>query len=331
MPAWKRYPYFFLSLGLHGLIAASLIWPASHQEADPAVLEVEWIERASVAHGSKGDPTYRGQGNSNQNAGGSSQFAKKSQALKAIQQGLKVGVNSDHIHDMNQGAGIFQGKFNSNPLEVKGSGAWVEQVSLQEGIELTAFWTAIQNRLNANIDYPDDFLRMRAKGPVQLDFKVNRQGQLVGDFFKVAGEDALLKLYVQASVIQVLKSPLPKNFWAQSKEDEIPITLHVHFEYLSYTDSILKNESLFANNEITLIRRGFISPLWWEKTERILTRYVPPVIPVPGGVYVDLIRLVEFVRNQDPNTPDPDEKLLQRVRMNRQFLESFIVSKKNST
>lgn len=210
-----------------------------------------------------------------------------------------------------------------------GSGLFVEGVRLEEGITGTTFWRSFAKKLNESLIYPEDLLKMRRDGRYQIDFFVNRKGQLIDNFVRVSGKDPYLSLYVQALLIQTLKDPIHERDWYQV-DRKIPVTVQINFEINTATYPAVPSEVNFENNFFTLTRRAFLDPLWVEKMDRIMTRYVPPIIPVPGGVYVDIIRLVEYLKNLDPNAIDPDERLLQRVQLNREQLEKFIRDYQNN-
>ncbi|MFP5519845.1 MAG: hypothetical protein ACLGGX_08075 [Bdellovibrionia bacterium] len=233
---------------------------------------------------------------------------------------LKTGLTNQHFADFHSQQGIFSGA--NDPRAITGSGAWVEKMSFQEGLELTGLLKKVHDTLNEGILYPEDFLKMRLKGNVQLDFYINHKGQMVGRFAKVSSGNFLLSLYTQAMVLKLLETPMQKNLWG-SEGQNIPITLHVEFTPQAY-DINSKFSSYYENNNITLVRKAFIQPQIFEKIERVMTRYYPPIIPVPGGFYVDFIRLVEFIKNNSPNAIDPEERLEQRVELDREILERFV-------
>ena len=198
-----------------------------------------------------------------------------------------------------------------------GSGAWVEQVSIVKAMELTTFLQRIKEKIDLGLDYPEDMAVQRITGDVRLDFYVDRKGRIVGDFHSVKGSESLLNLYAMSSLLVLLKDPLPENLWAQ--EDRIAISVHVEFATFQFSEIRIRNEASFQANQLNFRRARYVQPLAVEKVEKIFTRYVPPIIPLPGGFYVDFIMLAKYIQNI--NTPDPDDQRKQRLGLTRERLE----------
>lgn len=244
-----------------------------------------------------------------------------------ITKSLQAGVNQNSVQKMNEviaaeTARAKAGYFGQAGL---GSGAFAEKVGFQEGLAGTYFWQALAARIDEGFIYPEDLVKMRREGTFQIDFYVNQKGQLLGDFVKVSGGDPYLKIYTQALVIEMLREPLPRRSWYE-KDEKIPISIQFQFEINTATYPTKPQELLVQNNQFTFIRRTYLEPLWVEKTNRIITKYVPPIIPFPGGVYIDILRLVEFIQNLHPNAIDEHERLLQRTELSREQLEMYIES-----
>jgi hypothetical protein len=198
-----------------------------------------------------------------------------------------------------------------------GSGAWVEQVNIIKAMELTTFLQRIKEKIDFGLDYPEDMAVQRISGEVRLDFYVDRKGRITGDFNSVKGAESLLNLYVMSSLLVLLKDPLPENLWAQ--EDKIAISVHVDFATFQFTETRIRNQASFQANQLTFRRARYVKPLAVAKVEKFFTRYVPPIIPLPGGFYVDFIMLAQYIQNI--NTPDPDDQRKQRLGLTRERLE----------
>lgn len=198
-----------------------------------------------------------------------------------------------------------------------GSGAWVEQVNVVKAMELTTFLQRIKEKIDLGLDYPEDMAVQRISGEVRLDFYVDREGRLLGDFHSIKGAESLLNLYVMSSLLVILKDPLPENLWAQ--EDRIAISVHVDFATYQFTETRMQNLSSFQANQLSFRRARYVQPLAVAKVEKIFTRYIPPIIPLPGGFYVDFIMLAKYIQNI--NTPDPDDQRKQRLGLTRENLE----------
>lgn len=246
---------------------------------------------------------------------------------RQIAKSLQAGISQNSVQEMNrvisaESERAKAGYFGQAGL---GSGAFAEKVGFQEGLAGTYFWQALAARIDEGFIYPEDLVKMRREGTFQIDFYVNQKGQLLGDFVKVSGSDPYLKIYTQALVIEMLRDPLPRRSWYE-KDEKIPISIQFQFEINTATYPTKPHELLVQNNQFTFVRRTYLEPLWVEKTNRIITKYVPPIIPFPGGVYIDILRLVEFIQNLHPNAIDDHERLLQRTELSREQLEMYIES-----
>ena len=67
-----------------------------------------------------------------------------------------------------------------------------------------------------------------------------------------------------------------------------------------------------------------MDPLLNEKTEEVFTHYIPPIIPLPGGFYVDLIRAYEFVNNLIEGTPTESEQRQARLEKLHELLRMTV-------
>lgn len=220
----------------------------------------------------------------------------------------------------NAGTAPTNGKtiFGEDSAPIQNNGSWVEQVDFTQGVELSTFFRQILNKIDRALDYPEDMAKERIQGDVRVDFYVNRKGQLLGDFHSVKGSQPLLNLYVMSSLLVLLKDPLPENLWSKD-EEKIAMSIHVNFETYQFSEMQIRNSAAFQANELTFTRAHYVVPMAVEKTEKFFTRYVPPIIPIPGGFYVDLVMLAKYINNI--NTPDPDDQRRQHLSVSRERLE----------
>lgn len=237
-----------------------------------------------------------------------------------VAQRLESLNQEEQLFAMNKEQGLA-GLNNSVPVN-NGSGAFVEELPMPEGIELTTFFEHLKKRLHSQLDYPQDFADNRLAGSVTLDFYVDPKGRLLGDFVEVSGESPLLKLYSMSLVYAVLKKELPRNVWAT--QDKIPVRLVIHYKINLLTDMVVTNEINSQNNHIiaTQIRRG--TPKLVEQIDTLFTHYIPPIIPIPGGFYVDLIKLAEYAYNIKNGVPTKEEARQRRLKLTQEQLESSL-------
>ena len=80
-------------------------------------------------------------------------------------------------------------------------------------------------------------------------------------------------------------------------------------------------------NILVFERRAYVEPITNEYIERFFTRYLPPIIPIPGGFYIDFIRAYQFFSSI--GKPDPDQKREQRLLNTKEQLEQIVKNNKN--
>lgn len=326
MPGLSRKVTLFIavSLALHILVALVLLFKPELPPLLPTQVEFEILPAQSspvaqldnlqhktspVKSVVQGDPSVKAQRSS-------SDLATNESGNKIAKNILVEGskISFDKAGASKVGETVFGEGVATNNI---GSGAWVEQVNVVKAMELTAFLQRIKEKIDHGLDYPEDMAVQRIAGEVRLDFYVDRKGRLSGDFHSVKGAESLLNLYVMSSLLVLLKDPLPENLWAQ--EDRIAISVHVDFTTFQFTETRIQNEASFQANQLSFLRARYVKPLAVAKVEKIFTRYVPPIIPLPGGFYVDFIMLAQYIQNI--NTPDPDDQRKQRLGLTRESLE----------
>lgn len=320
----RRSKYFWVaaSLCLHAVLAAFFFFytPAKTPPVEVTEIELQQSEKPASS--------------------GPSRIAKSGGPQVGRRTGGKVKLNAEESDRIGkniflEGSKISFEKAGSQPIygdtvvgegavPQYGNGQWVEQVGFDQAVELTAFFAQILRKLNRTLDYPNDMAVERIVGDVRLDFYVNKKGQMIGDFQTVKGSQALLNLYVMSATMVVLREALPENLWAKS-EEKIAISLHVHFENYQFSEMAVRDSAFFNANELNIVRARYVVPLAVDKTMKVFTHYVPPIIPIPGGFYVDLVLLAEYIDNI--GKPDPDDKRKERLKVTREQLEWAIKKK----
>lgn len=309
MPGLSRKVTLFIavSLALHILVALVLILKPELPKLLPNQVEFEIVPTQEILNPEKGSAKHK------TSAGNSPSHAAEAKIAKSVLiEGSKISL--DKAGTSKVGETVFGEGIAGNNM---GSGAWVEQVNIVKAMELTTFLQRIKEKIDHGLDYPEDMAVQRIAGEVRLDFYVDRKGRIAGDFNSVKGSESLLNLYVMSSLLVLLKDPLPENLWAQ--EDRIAISVHVDFATFQFTETRIRNEASFQANQLSFRRARYVQPLAVAKVEKIFTRYVPPIIPLPGGFYVDFIMLAQYIQNI--NTPDPDDQRKQRLGLTRERLE----------
>ncbi|MEN0059499.1 MAG: hypothetical protein AAGB31_11740 [Bdellovibrio sp.] len=316
MKSWKAriavIHFLLLSWVLHVLVATFLLFTPDFKEKNPPTL-VEFEVRSSQQ--SKGLPGWPSQKPGVQKDPSS---VKAKKALQIISENAGINLR-------NAGTSVPKGEtvFGEGEAPVQGNGAWGEQVDFHQSVELTTFFQRILEKIDRSLDYPEDMAQERIQGDVRVDFYVNRKGQLMGDFHAVKGSP-LLSLYVMSSLLVLLKEPLPENLWSD-RDENIALSVHVRFETYQFSEVSLRHSASFQSNELNLTRARYVTPLAVEKVNKFFTRYMPPIIPIPGGFYVDVIMLAQYINNI--GTPDPDDQRKVRLSFTRERLERAVKKK----
>ncbi|MFS4459292.1 hypothetical protein [Bdellovibrio sp. HCB2-146] len=251
--------FLALSFGLHILVGLFLFLKRSEPEIPEQTIEFEVLpEQPAVAQ--KGQEGRMGPKGKTRGTKPGTQKTAEATPEDILRDGGKV--NLDKAGTSVAGETIFgEGSTGS-----KGSGAWVEQIGIEKGIELTAFLQRIQERIDRGLDYPEDMAVQRIRGDVRVDLYVDRKGRIQGDFHLIRGPETLLNLYVTSALLVLLKEPLPENLWA--KEDKIPITIHVKFSTYEFAETKMQNDNFFQANELNFVRARYVKPLAVAKVEK---------------------------------------------------------------
>lgn len=307
--------FFIVSLVLHGLVIGLLVFFPVVDEKPLALKPLEFELRPSETFVSQVQSSSEKKENNTSFLGISGAAAKR-----ILSEGFKMKLE-------NAGTAPANGEtiFGEGSAPKQNNESWVEQVEFTQGVELTTFFRQISDKIDRALDFPEDMAKERIQGDVRVDFYVNNKGQLLGDFHSVKGSQQLLNLYVMSSLLVLLKDPLPENLWSKD-EGKIAMSVHVHFETYQFSEMQIRNSAAFQSNELSFTRARYVIPLAVAKTEKFFTRYIPPIIPIPGGFYVDLVMLAKYVKNL--NTPDPDDQRRQRLTLTREGLE-LATKKKN--
>lgn len=212
--------------------------------------------------------------------------------------------------------------------------------AVQEG-KLYPFFEAIWRRIDANLTYPSDFVAQRITGDVTVQLDVDRRGVFAGHIPTVRGSDPLLNTFVLATLIQSLRSPLRENYWmkedadlpetdlyprAKVKAEDRAFLLVFHFKFTLYTSGRTpeKVEVAHFKNLLEFRRDVYAEPVANQLYDQIFTRYIPPILPFPGGVILDVPRAIRFFKNL--SKPEPDQYKLrdQRIEIQSEVWDSII-------
>lgn len=193
-------------------------------------------------------------------------------------------------------------------------------MDIHETFSTLPFFMALHAKVDSTLVYPDDFSRQRITGNVRVEAVLDRDGRLLRFVGSVA-QDKVLQTYCLAFLLQALKNPLPQRAWANNP-------LVVAFEFDFHTHIPGEPQRLFPTviekNRLAFGRDSQIEPWLNERINEVFTHYIPPIIPLPGGVYIDFVLAYQFMKNLIEGAPTERELRQGRVESLHLHLKDFL-------
>lgn len=196
------------------------------------------------------------------------------------------------------------------------TGYW--QGDLSQNALNTPFVKGLWQRINYRLIYPKDFIDQEIKGAVTATVVVDKRGVLK-DLVSVETPQIFLELFIASYVYQILQFPLPTRLWLNSEEDTIKLTLHFYF-HITAGDVIATQDLQFIQRSLIFERVAPYEGRINKAIRQAWDKYVPPVIPIPGGFYVDFVTLYKLVM-QLSGEPTEEELREKRLKILKEELE----------
>jgi hypothetical protein len=210
---------------------------------------------------------------------------------------------------------------------------FANQMDIAQSAHLDSFSDAIWAKLNAALIYPEVFVRQRIQGKVQIQVSVNSQGVLVGKLYKVSGSDPRLNAFVFATVLHTLSTALPKESWMKTEKEaflkEIPLALHFEFKLFGPGTFPKKPEFSHLKNIFHFCKNSYADNAVNHAVNQ-LKDYLPPIIPIPGGVFIDFIQAYRLIYQLSTNPPSQDQRDANFMKLNQEKWKSVIQRKSDS-
>lgn len=201
---------------------------------------------------------------------------------------------------------------------------WGMGMGLEQSVRANPFMSEVAGRVFEHLSYPEDFVRSRIWGQVKARIELDRRGVFIGKFIDLEGGSDLLTAHVGATLISALNDPIHKKSW-MTKETIYPVDLTFNFEIYSDDSARPKDQSFYFKNVIHAHRAAYAPPLLNQKIEEWMTHYVPPVVPLPGGVYIDFVRAYRLIKNLAE--PSESESRERRLNLLKERLHSALQKK----
>ena len=184
-------------------------------------------------------------------------------------------------------------------------------MGLEKTLNTLPFFLALHKKIDSSLIYPEDFSRHRLTGLVRIEALLAKDGRLLR-FTSTAAEDRVLQTYCLVFLTQVLSQPLAPVF---QLKDEEPVAIAFEFDFrVRIPDQAPATMVVGAmKNRLAFGRESMVDPWLNEKINEILTHYIPPIIPIPGGVYVDFYLAYQWVQNMINDTPTESDARAARI------------------
>lgn len=190
----------------------------------------------------------------------------------------------------------------------------------QQTFATLPFFMALHAKVDSALVYPDDFSRQRLTGNVRIEAELTPDGRLIRFVGSVA-QDKVLQTYCLAYLIQTLRNPLPQKTWADG-----PQVVAFDFEFHTHIPGEPQRvfPAVVQKNRLAFGRDNQIEPWVNERLTEIFTHYIPPIIPLPGGVYIDFVLAYQYIENLVEGAPTQRELRQGRIESLHLHLKDFL-------
>ena len=168
--------------------------------------------------------------------------------------------------------------------------------------KLYPFFKALWSKINASTAYPSDFVKQRITGSVTVQLMVDRKGVFTGRFLRSEADDLYLKTYILVTLAHALKTPLPRKLWTD--QDRMVLVTQFDFSVFTVGHVLRSQEREHDKNLFFFTREAYANPKLNDVIEKLYSRYLPPIIPVPGGAFIDFVHAYEMVQNMGKSDED---------------------------
>lgn len=198
---------------------------------------------------------------------------------------------SEGIGGKGQGSGKGKGNGNSEGKDLDTMSV-ARGLTFEHEVAITPWLNAVWRHIDTGVEYPEDFARQRIVGSIQVQVDLDGEGKLKGGFHRIRSDQKYLRAYVLATLTKCLKEGISKTAW---RPEGMSLALHFRFEASPDPGAANRDRGGVIRNQLSFSRKAYANPEWEEKFERFFTKYVPPILPMPGGFFVDFVRLYKMV------------------------------------
>lgn len=193
-------------------------------------------------------------------------------------------------------------------------------MDIQQTFATLPFFMALHQKVDSSLIYPEDFSRQRLTGHVRIEAELARDGRLLR-FTGLKAQDQVLQTYCLALLMQALQQSLPSSAWADKSQ-----VVAFEFDFHTHISGEARREfpMVVQKNRLAFGRDNQIEPWLNEQINEVFTHYIPPIIPIPGGVYIDFVLAYQYVRNLIEGVPTERELRQERIDSLHLTLKKFV-------
>ncbi|MBN8540518.1 MAG: hypothetical protein J0L82_09040 [Deltaproteobacteria bacterium] len=311
------------SVILHVLATLSIYFAVDHAppktKPPEQLVEIVFQDLPSKVATAKKNPLPAGLASRTQSA---SRSAAPTEALTADI--FSGGFRRQTLQKLAQSSGDNVG---SSTVERSATGhGWSDAVQfgnsmdLQQTFVTLPFFMALHAKVDSALVYPDDFSRQRLMGKVRIEAELGPDGRLLRFVGSVA-QDKVLQTYCLAYLMQTLRNPLPQRAWANG-----PQIVAFEFDFHTHIPGEPRRvfPSVVRKNRLAFGRDNQIEPWVNERLTEIFTHYIPPIIPLPGGVYIDFVLAYQYIENLIEGAPTERDLRQGRIDSLHLHLKDFL-------
>lgn len=301
---------FLHSLLIHGVVALAL-FISIHKNQEPPTVPVTIEFQVKAAKGSSVTSSKVKSGTNKHSA------STKTTNIGASQLGIDFTQ-----HTKTEKSGVDKSPDSSQGMETGDAFGIANTMSFQQEGKTYPFFNALWKKVDSSIPYPNELVDQDIKGRVTIQLSVDRRGVFTGNIHSINGAEPTVNAYAAAGLIHALRTALPDSLWMKeeylkkaSLRSAGSIQLVFHFDFDIFTHGQLPEPETQPNfkNILSFRKLAYRDPKLKIALDKIIKKYVPPVIILPGFFYIDFIRTYQMVNDIITNPPSTDELTSRRL------------------
>ncbi len=307
-----RLRFILGSLLVHAFLGASLFFKSSNPPFEEVAVTISYAE--PVQHlTTKSSPRKKSRG----------------KLVQLLPKGLHAGnlrlKTTPTAQSEVFGIGTAPGSGGNDSEEIAAFTAPIQ--TLDDAVQLDPFYKALWMKLAAATQYPEDFSKHYISGSVRVRMEVDYRGVMTRRKLYVESENPYLETLVLFTILKTLKQPLDSKVWVA--RTTVPVTIHMNFIQKLPDDDRESSSGSITGHHLVISKYDYLQPELMKKIDDFMVKYYPPVIPVPGGFFVDFIRVYQMIKSAQE--PDPNEMRNYRVEALEDAMERALIKEKDAS